>query len=202
MQLIPLLGKVLFPSVVWNIPSSTPCLYLTFDDGPVPEATPFVLDTLKQYQAKATFFCVGENVKKHPAIFKRILEEGHAVGNHTYNHLNGWKTANDIYNDNIDQAATVISSTLFRPPYGKLKPSQYSLVNKHYSIVMWDVLSKDYDRQLSGEQCVERVLRKSKPGSIVVFHDSAKAVERLQYALPILLEHYANKEYAFKKILL
>lgn len=188
--------------MVWNIPTQEKTLYLTFDDGPVPEATPYVLDLLKQYNAQATFFCVGENVKKHPALFRRILDEGHATGNHTYHHLNGWKTKNHTYISNIGSADGLIHSRLFRPPYGKLKLSQYAHLKSHYSIIMWDVLSKDYDQSITGEQCLQRVIRKTKPGSILVFHDSIKAFERMQYALPRTLEYFSKKGFAFKKILL
>ena len=187
---------------MWDIPTKESSLYLTFDDGPIPEVTPFVLDVLKQFNAKATFFCVGENVKKHPAIFQRILDEGHAVGNHTYFHLNGWKTDNHTYISNVGSADALIHSKLFRPPYGKMKLSQISNLKSQYSIVMWSLLSKDYDKSMTGKQCLQRVLRKAKPGSIIIFHDSLKAFERLQYALHKVLEHFSSKGFSFKKILL
>jgi peptidoglycan-N-acetylglucosamine deacetylase len=200
--LLRVLGKTFFPSAVWNIPTKEKTLYLTFDDGPVPEVTPYVLDLLKQYNAKATFFCVGENLKKHPAVFQRILKEGHAVGNHTYHHLKGWKTANENYFEDIKQCDHLVQSKLFRPPYGKMKPSQFTILNSQFSIIMWDVLSKDYDQSLTGEQCLQRVLGKAKNGSIIVFHDSVKAFDRLQYALPKVLEHFSENGFEFKKILL
>ncbi len=187
---------------MWDISAETDFLYLTFDDGPVPKVTPYVLDLLKQYNAKATFFCVGENINKHPNVFQRIIDEGHAVGNHTYHHLNGWKTKNDIYIDDIEKTNALLPSNLFRPPYGKLRLSQISNLKSQYKIVMWDVLSKDYDKAMTGEQCLQRVLTKAKPGSIIVFHDNIKAFDRLQYALPKMLEYFSSKGFSFKKILL
>jgi peptidoglycan/xylan/chitin deacetylase (PgdA/CDA1 family) len=181
--------KTLYSSCIWNYPPSKPVVYLTFDDGPHPTATPFVLDTLAQHEAKATFFCIGKNVVEHPEIYQRILMEGHAVGNHTHNHLNGWKTANKTYVENVEMAAKYIRSTLFRPPYGRISPFQIRALKKQYQIIMWDVLSGDFDTQLSPEACLEQVVFKLQPGSIVVFHDSAKAWDRMSHALPRVLEY-------------
>jgi peptidoglycan-N-acetylglucosamine deacetylase len=174
-------------------------LFLTFDDGPVPEITPWVLDCLKEYNAKATFFCVGENVTRHPDIFGRILSEGHSVGNHTYNHLNGWKTSLPDYIENI-QRCVEIDSDLFRPPYGRMTLPQYRLLSQSYRIIMWDVLSTDFDLRISGSTCYRRVIQNAGKGSVIVFHDSIKAAERLCYCLPKVLEYYRDKGYSFKRI--
>jgi peptidoglycan/xylan/chitin deacetylase (PgdA/CDA1 family) len=178
-------------------------LYLTFDDGPHPVATPFVLDTLRTYGAKASFFCIGKNVQEHPHIYRRILEEGHRAGNHTQNHVNGWKTPDTVYLDNVSQAARSIDSDLFRPPYGRIGGLQASILSKPpfgYKIIMWDVLSADFDRKLSGERCSRNVIRHARSGSIVVFHDSEKALPRLQAALPVVLGHFHERGYRFEAL--
>jgi peptidoglycan/xylan/chitin deacetylase (PgdA/CDA1 family) len=190
----------LLPQYVWHIPTEDKVLYLTFDDGPVPEATPWVLDLLKKYDAKATFFCVGDNVRKHPAVYRRILEEGHAVGNHTYNHLNGWKTQTFDYLKNVQRCRQIVSSPLFRPPYGVLRPSQTKTLKSRYQIVMWDVLSGDYDAEITPEQCLENVMDNVKPGSIILFHDSPKAEARMRYALPRVLELLSQDDWTFKAL--
>jgi peptidoglycan/xylan/chitin deacetylase (PgdA/CDA1 family) len=198
--------KKLFGSLVWRIPTNDPVLFLTFDDGPIPEITPWVLELLKQYQAKATFFCIGDNVRKHPDIYKQVIEQGHVIGNHTFHHLNGWTTGNKKYFDDIDKCASLLKkqasasnnvSDLFRPPYGKIRPTQLARLKKQYRIIMWDVLSKDYDTSLSGEQCIQRVVKQAKPGSIIVFHDSLKAAPRLKIALPKVLSYFNEKGYRF-----
>ena len=186
---IPSIVQKILPQLVWRQVHGSG-VYLTFDDGPVPEATPFVLDLLAQYGAKATFFCVGENVERHPDIYKRIIEEGHAVGNHTHNHLNGWLTNTSSYINNTEKAAQHIDSRLFRPPYGKLKPAQYKALKSYYKVIMWDVLSMDYDRNVSATQCEQIVKQHTKLGSVVVFHDSVKAIEKLSIVLPKVLEHF------------
>lgn len=191
--------KKMYPHRLWSIATKEKIIYLTFDDGPHPVATPFVLDQLKKYDAGATFFCIGKNVVDHPAIYKRILEENHRTGNHTQQHLNGWKTANNIYLDDVSEAAKHIVSDLFRPPYGRLKTSQARQL-ANYKIVMWDVLSGDFDENLSGEQCAENVLLSAKHGSIIVFHDSEKAFKRLVIALPKVLSFFYNQGYSFKKL--
>lgn len=196
----PKLIQSLMPGYIWRIPTKEKVLHLTFDDGPIPEITPWVLDVLAQYQAKATFFCVGENVKKHPEIFKEIVQQGHAVGNHTYNHLNGWETENIHYFHNIRHCAQLVKSDLFRPPYGRISPSQGSFLERHYKIVMWDILSGDFDPNLSKEKCLENVLTHTREGSIVVLHDSVKAQEKMQYVLPRILDHFTKEGYIFETV--
>ena len=192
--------QTLFPNFVWKMPSEEKTIYLTFDDGPVPEVTPWVLDVLRDFQAKATFFCVGENVKDNPEILSSIIEDGHTVGSHTFNHLNGWSTDNIKYYHNVRRGAFEVKSELFRPPYGRLMPKQAMFLQRHYNIVMWDVLSGDFDPMISKETCLDNVIKNASEGSIVVFHDSQKAKEKLMYALPKALEHFAAEGYNFKSI--
>jgi peptidoglycan/xylan/chitin deacetylase (PgdA/CDA1 family) len=195
--------RALYPKLVWQIPVKEKVLYLSFDDGPHETATPFVLDQLQQYGAKASFFCIGKNVMAHPAIYERIIREGHAVGNHTQHHLNGWKTPDQAYIKDINLAAEHIHSTLFRPPYGRIRRSQYrqlKAAHPNMRVIMWSVLSGDFDTGLSPETSLSYVLRYTKPGSIIVFHDSAKAWDRLQYALPRVLAHFKQEEYRFESI--
>ncbi|HYK43829.1 MAG TPA: polysaccharide deacetylase family protein [Parafilimonas sp.] len=188
-------------SLVWNIPTEQKELYLTFDDGPHETATPFVLDQLKAYNARATFFCLGKNVKAYPKIYERILDEGHAVGNHTFSHLNGWKTNNNTYMRDIAEAAKYIDSKLFRPPYGKLSPFVSKLLRSlNYRIVMWEILSGDFDTEVTPEKCLEHVVLYSRPGSVIVFHDSTKAWQRMQFALPKVLQHFNEQGFKFKGI--
>ncbi|MBI3501797.1 MAG: polysaccharide deacetylase family protein [Bacteroidetes bacterium] len=204
------LMRKLYPSAVWRIPTKEKKIFLTFDDGPVPEITPWVLSTLKQFNAKATFFCVGENVEKHPEVFRQIISEGHSIGNHTYNHLNGWKTKKENYLENIERCNRIIKSQipstkaqekkLFRPPYGRIKNSQFSILNSQYSVVMWDVLSGDFDATTSEEKCLKNVLTKTREGSIVVFHDSMKAKRNLFYTLPKFLTCFFENGYQFKHL--
>lgn len=180
-----------------------PVVYLTFDDGPHPTITPFVLQQLKQYDAKATFFCIGKNVVDHPGIYKQILEAQHTVGNHTHNHLNGWHTKTDAYITNVQQAARHINSRLFRPPYGRIKRSQAGrLLQAHpqWHIYMWDVLSGDFDTGITAERCTENVLNNIQPGSIVVFHDSEKAWPRMQHALPAVLAYCKQQNWQLKAL--
>lgn len=190
----------LFPNFVWRLPTAEKDLYLTFDDGPVPEVTPWVLDELAKYNAKATFFCVGDNINKHPKIFQRIVDEGHTVGNHSYNHLSGWATDNISYFHNIRYCASLVNSKYFRPPYGRIKPTQAQFLQRHYKIIMWDVLSGDFDAKISKKQCYSNVMENAKEGSIVVFHDNIKAIDKLQYALPRVLESYSKMGYKFESI--
>lgn len=195
--------KAIYPSYIWHIEETEKVMYLTFDDGPHATVTPFVLQQLQQYNAKATFFCIGKNVVEQPTIYQQILNDGHSIGNHTHNHLNGWKTNDASYLNNIKLAEQSIQSNLFRPPYGRIKKSQAKqlmLRNTNMKIVMWDVLSGDFDTQLSPQKCLDNVLKNVTQGSIVVFHDSEKAFERLQYALPKTLEHFSNLGYTFKAI--
>ena len=195
-----LLRKLFPPFLTWQIPNSRNEIYLTFDDGPHPVATPFVLDLLKQYNAKATFFCIGKNVKDEPALYRRIADEGHKVGNHTYNHLNGKKCSDKDYLGNIMQAKEIIDSKLFRPPYGAITRFQAMQLKDIYDIVMWNVLSADFDTSISKEKCLENVVKHTKPGSIIVFHDSEKAFPNLQYALPKALDFFSEKGYNMARI--
>ncbi len=199
-----LVKKFIYPDYVWSIPCKEKKIYLSFDDGPHPTVTPFVLDQLKQYNAQASFFCIGKNVVEHPDIYNRIISEGHSVGNHTYNHLNGWQADDKTYLKNIIMAGKYINSSLFRPPYGRITRFQATqLMDKlHYNIVMWSVLSGDFDINLSPEDCWQNILKATTSGSIIVFHDSEKAKKRLVYTLPKLLQYYKEREYNFEKIIL
>jgi peptidoglycan/xylan/chitin deacetylase (PgdA/CDA1 family) len=200
----PLWLRALYPNCTWKIPSKEKVIYISFDDGPHPEATPFVLEILKQYNAKATFFCIGNNVLKHPNVYESILQQGHRVGNHTYDHLNGWKTDLATYIENIKDAANLIESDLFRPPYGRVTRKQIRTIQsdpncpKH--IIMWDVLSGDFDLNLTGEDCAKNVIQNTAPGSIIVFHDSQKAWDRMSVALPLVLAYFSKLGYQFEYI--
>tara|TARA_B100000809_G_C15122056_1_gene524686 strand:- start:2035 stop:2688 length:654 start_codon:yes stop_codon:yes gene_type:complete len=207
----PVIAKKMFPNYIWDMATTNKELYLTFDDGPTPKITNWTLDILKQYDAKATFFCIGSNIEKHPNIFENIIKDGHAIGNHTQNHIKGWTTKNKNYLKDIKEAQTIINSktenlqssivTLFRPPYGQIKPKQgKKLIDLDYKIIMWDVLSFDWEQDISEEKCLENVLSKSKSGSIVVFHDSVKASRNMMYALPKVLEYFSKKGFCFKAI--
>lgn len=226
MQIIPAktpgFVKSLFPSFVWNINTPNKELYLTFDDGPTPEITDWVLKTLKKYNAKATFFCIGNNIEKHPEIFQNIINEGHSIGNHTYNHLKGWKHKTKNYIEDVIKTEVLINSKknnsqngnlefgpetsgwdlkMFRPPYGKFKVKQSKKLQKlGYKIIMWDVLSYDWDKSVNEEACLKNVTTAAKGGSIIVFHDSVKASRNLMYVLPKILEYYAKEGYAFKAL--
>ena len=212
-KIISTAGRVIYPSLLWNFDLKEKTIYLTFDDGPIAEITPWVLARLKEFNAKATFFCIGANISKNPSIFRQILNEGHSVGNHTYNHLNGWKTSSEVYIKNVLQAEKVIkpflstaiksgtNKKLFRPPFGKITPVQIKKLEKlNYKIVMWDVISEDYDQSKKPKKCFEDIVRYSKPGSIVVFHDSVKAFRNLQVILPEVLKYYSEKGFEFKAI--
>lgn len=187
----------LFPNYIWRVSTTEMIIYLTFDDGPVPEVTPWVLDILKDYDAQATFFCVGANVERYPTIFERILQEGHRIGNHTFHHLNGWKTPAITYLENVQQCADVVTSTLFRPPYGRLGRAQTKALRKDYQIILWDVLSADFDARISPQKCAANVLRYTQAGSIVVFHDSLKAKANMQYALSATLAYFSKQGFSF-----
>jgi peptidoglycan/xylan/chitin deacetylase (PgdA/CDA1 family) len=187
----------LYPSLLWHKSRKEKTIYLTFDDGPIPVVTPFVLNTLKSFNIKATFFCIGDNVNKHPEIYQQILTDGHSVGNHTYNHLKGWTTKDRVYLDNVAECAKVVSSSLFRPPYGRARKSQQSILRMQYSMVMWDVLSGDFDTKIGPEKCLQNVLKHTRNGSIIVFHDSLKAFPRLKVALPEVLDSLSKKGFSF-----
>jgi len=195
--------KKIYRHCTWSIKVKEKLLYLSFDDGPHPRITPLVLDELKRYGAKATFFCIGKNVAAYPDIYKRIIEEGHYVGNHSYSHFNGWKTADQVYLNDIADAKKYIDSNLFRPPYGKIsffQLAQLSLPRFDLKPIMWSVLSGDFDNKISREKCLRNVVDNAKEGSIVVFHDSEKAFERMTFALAGTLKHFADKGYSFEKI--
>ena len=254
----PRIVQSIFSKYIWCFPvnkesanQNSKEIYLTFDDGPIPEITPWVLQELSEYKAKATFFCIGENVRKYPEIFRKIISNGHSIGNHTYNHLNGWKTSKKRYLNNVEKAEKCfqsrwpsgsvfspdsswdqssvsglrssvfstdsyrdqsslqkqsttnhqLSTKLFRPPYGRIKPNQANkILKKGYEIIMWDVLSGDFDLSLSKEECLKNVLKNAHDGSIVVFHDSEKAFKNLEYVLPRTLEHFTEKGFVFKAI--
>ncbi|MFI5193083.1 MAG: polysaccharide deacetylase family protein [Chitinophagales bacterium] len=194
--------KRLYPSGIWSIPTERKAIYLSFDDGPHAGATPFVLDQLRRFNARATFFCIGKNVEAEPDVYKRILNEGHRVGNHTQQHLNGWKTADKKYLADVEKARTVIDSDLFRPPYGRISAFQIRNLTRSlkYKLIMWDVLSGDFDPAVTGKIAAKRVIRKAGAGSIVVFHDSAKSFTVIREALPEVLNYFAGKGYLFESI--
>ena len=201
----PFFLPLLFPSLIWRIPPIHKEIYLTFDDGPVEGPTDFVLEKLKEVNARATFFCIGENVGKHPDIFRRIIGDGHRVGNHTFNHVNGWKTTTADYvrnvklnHDHLLQNGARVSP-FFRPPYGRITPSQIRSL-RQYQIVMWDVLSRDFDKGISPDNCLKNTLKAVRPGSIIVFHDSFKAERNLRFTLPRLLESLSGDGYSFKTL--
>ena len=225
----PRLLQRMFPKRVWSFPQDTNAVFLTFDDGPIPDITPWVIQELKKYDAQATFFCIGENIKKHPEIFRSLISEGHRIGNHTFNHLNGWKTNVSEYVKNVilseaeankwkekspiknlssiappdgrAGSAKEDHQSLFRPPYGKITSKQSKTLQKRgYKIIMWDILSADYNTSISKEKCLQNVLKSIEPGSIVVFHDSFKAEKNLRYALPKVLDFISKKGWKCEKI--
>lgn len=194
--------KALFPRYKWSVNTKDKTIFLTFDDGPIPDITEFVLDTLRQYNAKATFFCIGDNVRKHPEIFRQILERGHSVGNHTFNHMNGWKSDDAEYLANIDlcEKQLNIPTNLFRPPYGRMKKSQARQLPTSKEIIMWDVLSGDFSPNIKPDICLQKSIKHTSPGSIVLFHDSLKAASNMQYALPRYLSHFKKIGYQFEAL--
>ena len=202
---IPWIAKQLFPSYTWSIDTKEKEVFLTFDDGPHPVITPWVLEQLKTYNARATFFCIGKNVHEHPNIYARVLHEGHATGNHTYNHLNGWKVDIRAYLQDVTKAAALIQTNLFRPPYGRIKWKQARQINNALNrddakVIMWDVLSADFDQTITKEECLQNVLCNYTKGSVIVFHDSEKAFPHLQFVLPKLLEHLKQEGYLCSRI--
>ncbi|MDK2978551.1 MAG: peptidoglycan-N-acetylglucosamine deacetylase [Bacteroidales bacterium] len=194
------LAARIFRQLIWYFPQREKEVFLTFDDGPTPEVTPWALSVLKEYSAKATFFCVGQKVQKNPALYQQIINEGHAVGNHSFSHLSGWKTKNQAYYKDIDKASELIHSKLFRPPYGEIKLRQIKQLKNNYRIVMWDVLSYDYDPGTLPEKCLKNVVDQSVSGSIVVFHDNLKARKNLQYTLPRVLQYFSENGFVFMSI--
>jgi peptidoglycan/xylan/chitin deacetylase (PgdA/CDA1 family) len=201
---VPFFIPWLYPDLIWRIPTGQKELFLTFDDGPVPGPTDFVLETLKKNNIKATFFCIGDNIRKHPDIFKKVVANGHAIGNHTFNHLKGWGTATIEYVKNVKRFEEQLKIEnyelkieLFRPPYGRITRSQIKAL-QHYKIIMWDVLTIDYRQKLSPEACLKNSIGATRPGSIIVFHDSLKAGRNLMYALPRFVDHFLEQGYEFK----
>jgi peptidoglycan-N-acetylglucosamine deacetylase len=202
---IPWIAKQFFSSYIWSINTSEKEVFLTFDDGPHPSITPWVLEQLRSYNAKATFFCIGKNVHEHPDVYKQILSEGHATGNHTYHHVNGWKVDTKEYLQDIDKATALIQTNLFRPPYGRIRSNQAkqigdALHRTDARVIMWDVLSADFDETITKEECLKNVLTNYTKGSVIVFHDSEKAFSHLKFVLPKLLEHLQREGYMCRKI--
>ncbi|TSE05490.1 polysaccharide deacetylase family protein [Aquimarina algiphila] len=207
----PRLVKKIFPKYIWDFCHiSENKIYLTFDDGPIPVITEFVLEQLNRYNAKATFFCIGDNIKKHPKVFNSILSQGHAIGNHTTNHLKAWKSDHDTYIQNVIECEEIIkkhstsnqnTQKLFRPPYGQISHSKFkTLENLGYQTILWDVLSKDWELSTSPEECYQNVIESVRPGSIIVFHDSIKASKNLTVTLPKVLEYFTNRGFVFEAI--
>ena len=190
--------RQLYPRACWRMNTSERSVYLTFDDGPIPDVTPWVLDVLDKYRVKATFFMVGDNVRKHTDEYKMVVERGHRIGNHTYNHLKGFKESVDRYIANIDKADCFLSTNLFRPPHGIMRMSQYLALSERYRIIMWDLVTRDYNSKLSGEQVFSRVKRYARNGSIITFHDSLRSINNLRYALPRAIEWLQSEGYEFK----
>jgi len=193
----PQLLRSFYKGSLWRMDKAQAVIYLTFDDGPITELTPWVLDVLKQYQVKATFFCVGENISKNPDIFERIKSEGHQVGNHTYNHIKGWKVTKTQYLENIEKCQLLTKTNLFRPPYGRIKKSQFKTLLMDYQVVFWDVLSYDYDGLMTPKKCLDNSISYTRNGSIIVFHDNVKAQKNLKFALPHYIEHFLKLNYKF-----
>lgn len=196
----------LFPGCLWDVRTKEKVIYLTFDDGPHPDITPFVLDELAKYNAKATFFCIGNNVKRFPEVYRQVQQQGHIVGNHTMHHINGWKSSDSVYLADVTEAAEYIKTAYFRPPYGRIKRSQIKkLSNGNATLlplktIMWSVLAGDWDSTVTPQKCFERVKKNIYPGCIVVFHDSAKAYERMSYVLPKLLKYFTEEGYSFRAL--
>lgn len=196
----PELLKPLASDLVWDLPTKEKVMYLTFDDGPIPEVTPEVLDVLKTHKAKATFFCVGSNAEQYPEILERLAAEGHSIGNHTFSHTNGWSSSQFAYLRDYQRCQEILGTSLFRPPYGRIKRQQVQALKRKTRIIMWDVLSGDWDAKVSPEQCLQNVTKHAKAGSIIVFHDSLKAKPNVLYALPRFLAHFIAQGYRFESI--
>ncbi len=192
--------NLIYPSLIWNMDRSKKVIYLTFDDGPTPEITPWILDLLSETNIKATFFCIGENVKSHPEIFIKILEAGNSIGNHTNTHVDGWKTSKKDYLSEVESASKLIRSNLFRPPYGRITRKQIKELSIDYKLIMWDILSGDFDSNNTAEQCIKNVINNAKNGSIIVMHDSLKASENLKYSLPTIINDLKEKGFEFKTL--
>ena len=203
---IPRWFQQIFPSYTWRVATLNKEIYLTFDDGPIPEITEWVLSVLNDFSIKATFFVVGQNVARHPAIFTKIVEGGHTIGNHTYHHLKGWGATTHSYLEDVDMCSKIVEAntgnvpTLFRPPHGRIKPSQAKALRNNYKLIMWDTLTVDYDPSLQEEKCLGNSIKATTSGSIIVFHDSVKAEKKLKHVLPKYIEHFIKLGYTFKKL--
>lgn len=197
---IPLVFQWLLPSLIWSKKSEDKSIYLTFDDGPIEDLTPFILEELKKYKAKATFFYLGKQAEKLPSLVEKCVKEKHKVGHHTYSHLNGWKTNNRDYFKDVERGNKIIKSELFRPPYGRIKPSQIRYLKKYYKIIMWDIMSWDFDKDTTASQCYDKVVKHSKKGSIIVFHENEKSKANVKEVLPKLLKHFDSLGYSFKTL--
>ena len=190
-----------FRDLIWHFVGKDQELFLTFDDGPEPDITPWVLSVLKEFDAKVTFFCVGNKVEKYADIYQQILNDGHSVGNHTYSHIKGWSTASKDYLEDVRKAEKFIETSLFRPPFGRIRPHQLRKIKEDYKIIMWDVLCRDYDEKVSNKECLDNVIEYAESGSIVVFHDTLQAESNLKYVLPKVLKHFADKGFVFNSII-
>ncbi|MDR2586406.1 MAG: polysaccharide deacetylase family protein [Prevotellaceae bacterium] len=196
----PIVLTRIFPTFIWRFFDQTDAIYITFDDGPSPEVTPWVLDQLDKFGAKATFFCLGKNAEMFPDLYAEVIRRGHSTGNHSYSHIKGWGMETGAYIRDVDTAAEFIHSNLFRPPYGRIGPHQAKMLSERYKIVMWEVLSRDYGRSISGKRCARNVIRDMRPGAIVVFHDSVKSARNLWVALPLVLQAIKERGWVCKKI--
>ena len=196
----PTLIQFFFPSLLWSKKRDKKILYLTFDDGPYNMLSPFILDELKKYKAKATFFYLGSKAEKYPQLIKRCKDENHKIGNHTYSHPNGWKTKNSRYYQDIDKANKLLNSNLFRPPYGRIKPSQINHLKKYYKIIMWDILSWDFDKKTSPEECYNNIINNTKSGSIIVLHENEKSAKNVKEVLPKILSYFSSQGFKFEKL--
>lgn len=195
----PQIIRYLYPSAIWRMDKDERAVYLTFDDGPIPRVTPWVLDVLDRYGIKATFFMVGDNIRKHSDEFRMVVERGHRIGNHTFNHIRGLSYDINSYLENTEKACRMMMETnLFRPPHGYMSPKQYAELKKRYKIIMWDLVTRDYNRKFNGEQILQKVKKYARNGSIITFHDSIKSEENLKYALPKAIEWLKEQGYEFK----
>ena len=196
----PTLIQFFFPSLLWSKKRDKKILYLTFDDGPYNMLSPFILDELKKYKAKATFFYLGSKAEKYPQLIKRCKDENHKIGNHTYSHPNGWKTKNSRYYQDIEKANKLLNSNLFRPPYGRIKPSQINHLKKYYKIIMWDILRWDFDKKTSAEECYNNIIKNTKSGSIIVLHENEKSAKTVKEVLPKILSYFSSQGFKFEKL--
>lgn len=203
---IPLWFQRLFPGYIWQLPNQEKVIYLTFDDGPIPGVTEWVIDVLDQFDVKASFFVVGENVNKHPQVFKKLIDHGHLIGNHTFHHVRGWRTSTQEYIKEVERCNQSIIDNggeitgYFRPPHGRIKPGQAKELRNQYKLLMWSVLTVDYDRNLNEKTCLSNSIKATSSGSIVVFHDSIKAEKNLRYVLPRYIEHFLKEGYSFQRL--